>query len=59
MKPASSQLGGAVTFADAVEIAKEIVKLSREDEKADVIVCLSHGGVVKKKDGRFTLNPAR
>jgi len=46
--------GGAVTFADPVETAKEMVKLLRETEKVDVVIALSHGGVVKGKDGRFT-----
>ena len=46
--------GGAVTFPDAIETAKEMVKLLRETEKVDVVICLSHGGVEKGKDGRFT-----
>jgi 5'-nucleotidase/UDP-sugar diphosphatase len=46
--------GGAVTFADPVETAKEMVKVLRETEKADVVIALSHGGVTKGKDGRFT-----
>jgi 5'-nucleotidase/UDP-sugar diphosphatase len=45
---------GAVTFADPVETAQEMVKLLRETEKADVIIALSHSGVEKGKDGRFT-----
>jgi 5'-nucleotidase len=45
---------GAVTFSDAIETAKEMVKLLRETEKVDVVVCLSHGGVEKDKDGRYT-----
>jgi len=45
---------GAVTFADAIETAKEIVKMLREMEKVDVVICLSHGGVVKGADGRYT-----
>lgn len=44
---------GAVTFPDAVETAKEMVKLLREQEKVDVVICLSHGGLTKGKDGRF------
>ena len=31
-----------------------MVKVLRETEKVDVVICLSHGGVVKGKDGRFT-----
>jgi 5'-nucleotidase / UDP-sugar diphosphatase len=46
--------GGAVKFADPVETAREMVKLLRETEKADVIIALSHCGVEKGKDGRYT-----
>jgi len=46
--------GGAVTFADPIETAKEMVKVLRETEKVDVIIALSHGGVTKGKDGRFS-----
>jgi 5'-nucleotidase / UDP-sugar diphosphatase len=46
--------GGAVTFSDAIETAKEVVKVLRETEKVDVVICLSHGGLEKGKDGRFT-----
>jgi 5'-nucleotidase len=45
---------GAVTFTDAVETAKEMVKLLREQEKVDVVICLSHGGLDQDQDGRFT-----
>ena len=45
---------GAVTFADPVETAQKMVKLLRETENADVIIALSHGGMEKGKDGRFT-----
>jgi 5'-nucleotidase / UDP-sugar diphosphatase len=45
---------GAVTFPDAIETAKEMVKLLREKEKVAVVICLSHGGLDKGKDGRFT-----
>lgn len=45
---------GAVTFSDAIETAKEMVKLLREQEKVDVVICLSHGGLDQGKDGRFT-----
>ncbi len=45
---------GAVTFPDAVETAKEMTKLLREQEKVDVVICLSHGGLTQGKDGRFT-----
>jgi 5'-nucleotidase len=45
---------GAVKFADPVETARAVVKLLRETEKADVIIALSHGGLEKGKDGRYT-----
>jgi 5'-nucleotidase len=45
---------GAVTFSDSIEAAQEMVKVLRETEKADVIVALSHGGMEKGMDGRFT-----
>jgi 5'-nucleotidase / UDP-sugar diphosphatase len=43
-----------VKFTDAIETAKEMVKALRETEKVDVVICLSHGGVEKGKDGRFS-----
>ena len=45
---------GAVTFTDAIETAREMVTLLRDTEKVDVVICLSHGGVQKGKDGRFS-----
>lgn len=45
---------GAVTFSDFIETAREMVTLLRENEKVDVIICLSHGGLEKDKDGRYT-----
>ena len=45
---------GAVNFADPIESAREVAKALRESEKADVIIALSHGGMEKGKDGRFT-----
>jgi 5'-nucleotidase/UDP-sugar diphosphatase len=45
---------GAVKFADPIETASEVVKVLREAEKVDVIIALSHGGMEKGKDGRFT-----
>jgi len=46
--------GGAVSFSDATETAKEMVTVLRETEKVDVVICLSHGGLEKGKDGLFT-----
>jgi len=45
---------GAVKFLDPVESAKEVVQLLRETEKVDVVIALSHGGVAKGKDGRYS-----
>jgi 5'-nucleotidase / UDP-sugar diphosphatase len=45
--------GGAATFPDAIETAKEMVTVLRETEKVDVVICMSHGGVEKGKDGTF------
>ncbi|MBZ5537933.1 MAG: 5'-nucleotidase C-terminal domain-containing protein [Acidobacteriia bacterium] len=45
---------GAVTFADPIETAREMVRLLRETEKVDVVIALSHGGVVKGNDSSFT-----
>ncbi len=38
-----------VKFRDPIEIAKEMVKVLREKEKVDMVICLSHSGVRKKK----------
>ncbi len=46
--------GGATTFADPTESAREIVKILREQEKVDVVIALSHGGLVKGADGRYS-----
>jgi 5'-nucleotidase/UDP-sugar diphosphatase len=46
--------GGAASFPDAIEAAKDMVNVLHEKEKVDVVVCLSHGGVARGKDGKFT-----
>ena len=46
--------GGAVTYADPIETAKEMVKTLRDKEKVDLVIALSHGGLEKGKDGRFS-----
>jgi len=46
--------GGAVTFSDAIETANEMVKVLRESENVDVIICLSHGGLEKGADGHYS-----
>jgi len=46
--------GGAVKFPDFIESAKQLVKILRETEKVDVVIALSHGGVAKGKDGKYS-----
>jgi 5'-nucleotidase/UDP-sugar diphosphatase len=46
--------GGAASFPDAIETAKNMVNVLHEKEKVDVVICLSHGGVARGKDGKFT-----
>ena len=46
--------GGAVKFDDAIAVAKKMVKILRDSLKADVIICISHGGVEKGEDGKFS-----
>jgi 5'-nucleotidase len=48
--------GGAAPakFTDPIEAAREMVKILRETEKAEVVIALSHGGMTKGADGRFT-----
>ena len=46
--------GGAVKFPDFIESAKQVVKVLRETEKVDVVIALSHGGVAKGKDGKYS-----
>ncbi|MBM4277233.1 MAG: bifunctional metallophosphatase/5'-nucleotidase [Deltaproteobacteria bacterium] len=38
-----------VKFKNPIEISREIVKILREKEKVDLIICLSHGGLSEKK----------
>jgi 5'-nucleotidase len=38
-----------VKFRDPIEISKEMVKVLREKEKVDMVVCLSHSGVREEK----------
>jgi 5'-nucleotidase len=54
-KEAQFYTGGAVPakFTDSVETAREMVKILRETEKVDVVIALSHGGMLKGADGRF------
>jgi 5'-nucleotidase/UDP-sugar diphosphatase len=45
---------GAVTFDDPIETARAMVTRLREHEHVDVVICLSHGGVMAGPDGHFT-----
>jgi 5'-nucleotidase len=45
---------GAVTFSDPIEAAREMAKILRDIEKVDIVIALSHGGVLKDTDGNFT-----
>jgi 5'-nucleotidase len=45
---------GEVKFTDAIEAAREMASHLRDNEKVDVVIALSHGGVEKDKDGRYT-----
>jgi 5'-nucleotidase/UDP-sugar diphosphatase len=45
---------GAVSFSDAVEAAKEMVTVLRQTEKVDVVIAISHSGLVEGKDGIVT-----
>lgn len=38
-----------VTFGDAVETAREMVRILREEENVDVVICLSHSGIWDEK----------
>ena len=44
---------GPVTFTPFLDVAKEMVTILREQEKVDVVIALSHGGVEKGADGRY------
>jgi 5'-nucleotidase len=54
-KEAQFYTGGAAPakFTDPMETAREMVKILRETEKVDVVIALSHGGLLKGADGRF------
>ena len=44
---------GAVVFTDPIATAKAAVQMLKRDEKVDVAIALSHGGVIQGSDGRF------
>jgi len=46
--------GGAVKFPEGIESARETVKILRETEKVDVVIALSHGGVERDNDGKYS-----
>ena len=54
-KEAQFYTGGAApaTFTDPIKTAKAMVKILRDQEKVDVVIALSHGGMTKGADGRY------
>ena len=40
-----SPFASPVKFRDKIEVAREMVKLLREQEKADMVICISHSGL--------------
>ena len=48
-----------VTFGDPVKTSKQMVKLLKDKEKVDVVVCLSHSGTSKVKKDSEDENLAR
>jgi len=44
---------GPVTFTPFLDVADEMVTILREQEKVDVVLALSHGGVEKGADGHY------
>ncbi|MBU3137071.1 bifunctional metallophosphatase/5'-nucleotidase [Clostridium gasigenes] len=49
VEAASNAPMSEVKFTDAVENAKRVVKTLKEEEKVDIILCLSHSGTNKDK----------
>ncbi len=43
-----SPFASPMKFKDPIETSKEIVRILKEDEKVDIVVCLSHSGVSEK-----------
>lgn len=39
-----------VTFSDPIQAARKMVKILRQDEQVDLVICLSHSGLSKDKD---------
>ena len=40
-----------VTFRDPLEVAREMVRILRVEEKVDIVICLSHGGLNDNSKG--------
>lgn len=49
-----SHAANPVKFGDPLRNAKKYVRILREKEKVDLVICLSHSGVVKDKNGTWT-----
>ena len=47
-------LARPVEFEDPVKTAAKFARLLKEKEKVDLVICLSHGGVHKDKNGNWT-----
>ena len=45
---------GGVVFTDPIKTAKSMASKIREKESADVIIALSHGGVIENQNGKYT-----
>ncbi|MDZ7635364.1 MAG: hypothetical protein U5L72_13425 [Bacteroidales bacterium] len=43
-----------VRIKDPVKTAREYTRSRKETEKADVVICLSHGGIDMNEDGAWT-----
>jgi 5'-nucleotidase len=50
----ASHYTGGTKFTDAIKTATALVQVLRQQEKVDVVVCISHGGVEKGKDGHYS-----
>ncbi len=47
-------LSRPVEFADPIKTAQKISRFLKETEKVDLVICLSHSGVGKDKNGNWT-----
>ncbi len=47
-------LARPVCFKDPVKTAKKYARLLKEQEKVDLVICLSHSGVARGSDGSWT-----